>query len=85
MNLVIALMLSGVTIAMAGMVAAVLWRNDGVTARDLVWAGSTAAAHPERYVRPERLTAVRRLNLTGVALFLIGALLAAGQALLQIR
>jgi uncharacterized iron-regulated membrane protein len=85
MSLLITLMLSGMAIAIFGIVATVLWRKKDVTLGNLVWAGSKLAAHPERYVRPDRLALVRALAFTGVALFLIGAVLAVIQALAQTR
>lgn len=77
----IALMLAGVTVAFCGAVAGTLWRREGVKIRALFWAGSSAAAHPERYVRPDRVRIVRALNLIGVSLFLSGVLVLVGQGL----
>jgi hypothetical protein len=46
-----------------------------VSVTTLLWAGSKAAAHPERYVKEERVATVRLINLAGVCLFLAGVLL----------
>ena len=84
MGLVIGLMLTGILVGLAGALAMVLWRLDGLSWTDVVWAGSRAAAHPEQYVRSERVKMVRCLSLMAVSIFLAGALLAAGHALLTL-
>ena len=83
--LVIAMMLGGAIIAMVGALAAVLWRKNGLASKDLLWAGSAVAAHPERYVRPERIMTVRLVILAGLTLFLLGAILAMIQAMQQFK
>jgi len=84
MSLAIGLMLIGSFVGLAGALTMVLWRLDGLSRADIMWAGSRAAAHPEQYVRSERVKTVRCLNLTAVSIFLVGALLAVGHALLKI-
>ena len=77
----LALLLAGATVAVCGAVAGTVWRREGVKVRDLFWAGSSAAAHPERYVRPERALIVRTLNFLAVGLFLSGVLVLVGGVL----
>jgi len=72
------LMLSGVAAGLGGVVATIAWRKPAVSVRTLLWAGSEAAAHPERYVKEERVAIVRGLNMIGVSLFLLGVLLLVG-------
>jgi hypothetical protein len=68
-------MLTGVGFGLIGVVMTRIWRKDGVTGAMLFWAGSDAAAHPERYVKPQRVFVVQCVNLTGVGLFLVGVLI----------
>jgi hypothetical protein len=58
-----------------GAVMTRIWRKDELTGAMLFWAGSDSAAHPERYVKPQRVFLVRCMNATGVALFLVGIVL----------
>jgi hypothetical protein len=72
----LALMAAGTGVLLVGAVAAFFWRNRsaGVTTSAIYWAGSSLAAHPERYIRPDRVRAIRVMNLAGVGLFLSGVL-----------
>jgi hypothetical protein len=81
MNLFIGLMLTGMLAGLVATLAMVLWRRDGVSWTDVVWAGSTAAAHPGQYVRSERVKVIRFLTFLTASLFLAAALLAVGHAL----
>jgi hypothetical protein len=81
--IVLALLATGFALALFGTVSAFVWRKAGVTPGALFWAGSSAAAHPERYVRPDKVRVVRVLNLTGVGLFLMGVLVLIGAGLLR--
>jgi hypothetical protein len=81
--IVLALLATGIALALSGTVASFVWRKADVTLGALFWAGSGAAAHPERYVRPDRVRVVRVLNLTGVGLFLMGVLFLVGAGLLR--
>ena len=73
-DLVWIVMLTGVGFLSIGVVLTRLWRKDEITGAMLFWAGSDAAAHPERYVKPQRVFLVRCMNGTGVGLFLIGVI-----------
>jgi hypothetical protein len=84
MSLAIGLMLIGGLLGLAGAFTTVLLRLDGLSWTDVIWAGSRAAAHPEQYVRSEHVKTVRCLNLVAVSIFLVGALLTVGHALLKI-
>lgn len=66
---------SGVALALVGTLSSFVWRREGVTAGELFWAGSVAALHPGRYVRPDRLTAIRALNTAGGGLAALGVLI----------
>jgi hypothetical protein len=77
-------MLIGIIVGLAGALTTALWRLDGLSRTDVIWAGSRAAAHPEQYVRSERVKTVRCLNLLAVSIFLVGVLLAVGHALLTV-
>jgi hypothetical protein len=78
---VIVLMVGGVLMSIAGTCVATVARRPEITLRALFWAGSDAAAHPERYVKPELLGAVRAVSLLGVGLFATGALILAFHAI----
>jgi hypothetical protein len=78
---VIVLMLAGVLVSIAGICITTVARRPEITLRALFWAGSDAAAHPERYVKPEQLGAVRAANFLGVGLFATGALILAFHAI----
>jgi hypothetical protein len=54
-----------------GAVSTFVWRKPGLTRQAVFWAGSRAAAHPERYVRRDRVWIVRMLSVTGATLFLL--------------
>ncbi len=73
-NLVLGLMLTGVVVLLCGALASFSWRKDDVSGGQLWMAGSRIAAHPERYVRPDRVLVVRVLNYAGIGLCLAGAL-----------
>ena len=77
---VLALMISGVLVMLVGVAVMILARRHDVGVRTLFWAGSNAAAHPERYVRPDFLSTIRVLNLLGVGLFATGAIILAAEA-----
>jgi len=72
---VIVLLVSGITISLCGSIATLFWRKREISKLDLFWAGSRAAAHPEDYVRAERVQPVKILHLIGVFLFLTGVLI----------
>ena len=74
-NLILGLMVTGFVVLLCCALALLLWRKDGVSARELWMAGGKAAAYPERYVRPNRVLAVRLLNFIGVGLWLAGVLI----------
>jgi len=73
-TVIIAIFISGSTIALCGTIAMLFWRKSEVTKLDLFWAGSRAAAHPEYYVRSEHVRTVKILHLAGISLFLTGVL-----------
>jgi len=77
----LACFLTGIGLALCAVVATHIWRRDGVTGGELFWAGSDLVAHPERYVRPDRVSMVRRLNLIGICLFLSGVFIVLGATL----
>jgi hypothetical protein len=79
----LALLAAGIALALSGAVSAFVWRKADVTPGALLWAGSRAAAHPERNVRPDKVRVVRVLNLTGVGLFLVGVLFLVGAGVLR--
>jgi hypothetical protein len=81
--IVLALFATGVVLVLSGTVSAFVWRKADVTLGALFWAGSGGAAHPERYVRPDKVRVVRVLNLTGVGLFLLGVLVLLGAGVLR--
>jgi preprotein translocase subunit Sss1 len=74
-DVVLIAMLTGVGFLLIGVVMTRIWRKDGVTGAMLFWAGSYAAAHPERYVKPQRVFVVKCVNVTGIGLFLVGVLI----------
>jgi hypothetical protein len=74
-DVVVALFGSGVALAVFSAGATFVWRRPGLTFGELFWAGSSAAAHPERYVRSDRLTAIRVLNIAGVSLIVASVLI----------
>ena len=71
-------MVSAIRLGLREQNATHVWRRPGLTNRNLFWAGSDLAAHPERYVRPDRVAIIRRLNFVGVCLFLSGVLILVG-------
>ena len=71
---VLAFMLSGIAVNLIGNLMMVCWRKSGVTFGNLFWAGSKAAAHPETYVKRNRVKIVKVLYFTGISLFLTGAM-----------
>ena len=70
----IALLLAGIAVGVLGVLATIAWRRPEQKIASLFWAGSNIAAHPERYVVPERVSMVRAVNMTGVVLWLVGVL-----------
>ena len=68
-TVVVALMLSGSAINLIGALAMTVWRKPGATI-----GGSYAAAHPETYVKQNRIKTVRIIHLIGISLFLAGVL-----------
>jgi hypothetical protein len=81
---VIGLVTLGVASLLIGTVTSALSRQDSVTLRRWFWAGSDVAAHPERYVRAERVGVVRALGLLGVVLALAGIAISVGYALYRV-
>ena len=79
------LLLSGVVILLAGLAATTAWRKPAISLKSLLWAGSKAAAHPERYVKEERTHVVRGLHALGVSLFLLGVLVLVGASARYLR
>jgi hypothetical protein len=75
-------LVAGAVMALVGAAVGTLARKPEVTVSELLRAGSSLAAHPERYVAQEHVRLVRTLNWTSVAAFLVGvlALLLAGAA-----
>jgi hypothetical protein len=69
-SLVASLASLGIALILCGNAAALAWRKQGITVGAFLSAGSTAAAHPERYVRPDRVRIVRVLFVTGVGFVL---------------
>ena len=80
-SVVITMMISGVTINLFGVMMAVFWRREGVSLKDLLLAGSQAAAHPDQYVKSEHVVAIRSILICGVGLFLTGTLLIVYEAI----
>lgn len=62
----------GTALAAGSALGASVWRRADVPLSALLWAGSQAAIHPERFIRPGRVGAVRVLGAAGVTLFLLG-------------
>lgn len=81
MRLILGLMLAGLVLVVCGAMASFSWRKDGVSAGELWLAGSRAAAHPERYVRPDRVPVVRVMNYLGVGLWLTGVVVMVAKTL----
>jgi hypothetical protein len=77
-------MLTGVAILILGVISSVRWRRPGQTVRSLFWAGSDLAAHPERYVRADRVRMICVVNMTGVLLWLLGVLLIVRQTIARL-
>ena len=73
--LILGLWLTGFVVALCGTLASFSWRKGDVPSGELWMAGSKLAAHPERYVRPDRVLLVRVLNYLGVGLMLAGVLI----------
>jgi hypothetical protein len=73
-DIVLIVMLTGIGLMFIGVVMTRIWRKDEITSERLFWAGSDSAAHPERYVKPERVFMVQCINLTAVGLFVAGVL-----------
>lgn len=65
----------GIALAALGALSQFVWRLPGVTVGTFMRAGSAAAVHPARYVRPDRLLAVRMVNMAAATCFLLGVLL----------
>jgi hypothetical protein len=84
-DVVLIVMLTGVGFMLIGVVMTRIWRKDGITGAMLFWAGSSAAAHPDRYVKPQRVFVVKCVNVTGVSLFLVGVLIVLWAALQRQR
>lgn len=80
-TLSLALLVAGLALAICGTAASFVWRKAGVTGWALWMAGSSAVAHPERYVRPDRVRAIRILNMSGMTLFLAGVLVLVARGL----
>jgi hypothetical protein len=72
MNLPLVFFLAGLIAAAVAFACMVVWRQPEVTVRRLLWSGSDAAVHPERFVDTRHLTAIRLLNLLAAALLLLG-------------
>jgi len=70
MNVIVTLALTGFALCICAGVVSLIWRREEVTSAALWWAGSDLAAHPERYVRPDRVAVVRALCFAGVGLIL---------------
>lgn len=71
-HLVVGLMLTGLVLLLGCALASFGWRKDEVSAAELWLAGSKAAAHPEKYFRPDRVPVVRTMTYLGVGLWLAG-------------
>jgi len=82
--IVLTLMLGGIVVGVVGMCVTAVGRRPDLTLPALLWAGSDLAAHPERYVMPRLLGAVRVLNLLSVGLFSAGALTLAFHAVARL-
>jgi len=80
----IALFLAGTAVGVLGVVGSAVWRRAEQTLGSLFWAGSGLAAHPERYVRADRVSVVRILNMTGVILWLIGVVMILMEAVARV-
>jgi hypothetical protein len=63
----------GFLLAVVGSGVATAYRREDVPFSIVFWAGSDVVAHPERYVRPERLALVRGLSLVGLGLLAAGS------------
>lgn len=74
-DVVVIVMLTGIGLLFVGSLMTRIWRKDGVTGATIFWAGSYAAAHPERYVKPHRVFVVKCVNAAGAVLFLVGVLI----------
>jgi hypothetical protein len=71
-HLVAGLMVGGFVLLLCCALGSFGWRKDGVSSEELWAAGSNAAAHPEKYFRPDRVPVVRTMSYLGVGLWLAG-------------
>jgi hypothetical protein len=62
----------GLLIGITATVVSLAWLKPEISLKKWYWAGSDVAAHPERYFLPEGVTALRRLFLVSVCMFLGG-------------
>jgi hypothetical protein len=72
---------SGMFFLVLGAIGATFWRKKEVSLLKLFWAGSEAGAHPEKYVRQDRVKVVKVLNLAGAFLFMMGVLVMVGYSI----
>jgi hypothetical protein len=77
------LLIGGIALMALGVLMSTAWRKQGVTVSSIFWAGSNLAVHPERYVRGDRVSAVRAVNWAGAILWLSGVLLLLAQGVAQ--
>ena len=80
-TVVLASMLSGVFLALLGAILGVLLRRPEISLTEVLFAGSSLATHPERFVRPSIVKPMKMLNLVGVLLFLLGIVLVLSRAI----
>ena len=71
---ILAVLGGGIVLLICSTLATVVWRRADVTIGAILWAGSSAAAHPERYVQPAKVATVRAISMVGAGLFLAGVL-----------
>jgi hypothetical protein len=74
----------GLLLAIASTLGSLAWRQPKVSVKELFWAGSDLAAHPERYVLPKAVTPVRRLFLLSVCMWLSGIVALVGYSVLVV-
>ena len=70
-TVILSLFASGWAVGLlCSMACLVFWRRDDVSFKDSYWAGSKVAAHPERYVRGDRVLIARILFFVAIGLIL---------------
>jgi hypothetical protein len=67
----IILFIISIVITLIGTTLMLMSRKPGVSVADIYWKGSSVFRNLDKYIRPERVSIVRTLNVVGVLLFLV--------------